>query len=88
VVQIAEFVGEVLQHLEEDKASLFAAIRVDHLWYNCGIDILWIAPKRLALDRVAPERHQYFCGLVVEISASKVFPPNPSLELPRLRSAY
>jgi hypothetical protein len=43
----------VLQHLRTDAAALYAAVRVNRMWFNCVVDLTWNSAANAALRRAA-----------------------------------
>ncbi len=86
-LQLPEVLRQVLQFLHNHLPSLNAAIRVNRMWFACGVDVLWSQPPEEALNCVksSRERRQFYANM---ITALRVIPPcvlAEGLLLPRLR---
>ncbi len=73
-------------YLNDDRASLSAALRVCRTWFYCGVDVLWSSPPHNALGYVAPHRRFYYASNITRIYTYSIGDdPHVGLSFPRLR---
>jgi hypothetical protein len=84
VLQLPELVIEVVQHLQNDRTALYAAIRVSRVMFFCGMRPLWSTPPSRAWTKVALDRRQFYANNIRIIDAKAMAPQLLGLQLPNL----
>jgi hypothetical protein len=85
-LRLPEIVREVLQQLHDDKAALYAAIRVSRMWFDAGVGELWRDVSWPALRGVERTREQFYADKITRLHVHRDEPPESRPTLPRLRA--
>lgn len=67
---LPEILINIFDTLESDQATLAAAIRVNKLWFDCGIRVLWREATPVALADVGPTRAQIYASKITSLQFS------------------